>query len=428
MFLSLFSLFSIALCGNATPFSSSNLPGTHGYAVANATYGAEYFYWYFDPQDGNSSAPLIIWLTGGPGCSSMLAALFENGPYNVDSDGTSLVTAKYGWNANAYLMYVDQPAPTGFSTLKNSDGYVANEAQVAADFSEFLTNFYAANSHMVGKELYVIGESYAGHYVPAITSHIVKTGNKFNLKGAGVGNGLVDPLYTDESYAPYFHYKANLVSESTMDEMTQQFATCAADINAGDFSSAFEDCNEIVQIGMSEATETVCIYDYTFVNPECGNLCYCQINEVGAFLNLPETQSQLGVDKKWTPCDSSVYSPLMSDFEQNYAEDIPVLLDAGVRWTTYQGNHDLICNTMGAYATLETGLQKGGGSGAKWSKGLFAAANNTWSAGGKEVGTFRQNGIFSYVEIEDGSHMVPQSTPAAGFAVMEHIVFNKPLA
>jgi hypothetical protein len=56
------------------------LNGTWGYEVANATYGVNYFYWFFEPQvTPTSTTPLVLWLTGGPGCSSELALFFENG-------------------------------------------------------------------------------------------------------------------------------------------------------------------------------------------------------------------------------------------------------------------------------------------------------------------------------------------------------------
>jgi carboxypeptidase C (cathepsin A) len=60
-----------------------------------------------------STDPLIIWLQGGPGCSSMLALYTENGPYNWEytplgqfSQG-KMEYNHYSWNQKANVMYID---------------------------------------------------------------------------------------------------------------------------------------------------------------------------------------------------------------------------------------------------------------------------------------------------------------------------------
>jgi len=67
-----------------------------------------------------------VWLTGGPGCSSMLALFYENGPYNIKKD-LSLTINPYSWNSFANLLFVDQPVGTGFSYLKKPLGYDISE-------------------------------------------------------------------------------------------------------------------------------------------------------------------------------------------------------------------------------------------------------------------------------------------------------------
>jgi carboxypeptidase C (cathepsin A) len=61
---------------------------------------------YFESRNDPANDPLILWLTGGPGCASEVALFFENGPYKVN-DNLKLEGNPYTWNSFANLLYVD---------------------------------------------------------------------------------------------------------------------------------------------------------------------------------------------------------------------------------------------------------------------------------------------------------------------------------
>jgi len=162
----------------------------------------QYFFWMFESRNDPVNDPTVMWLTGGPGCSSMTGLLFENGPCKVTPDGKSTTLNPYSWTAKANVMWVDQPPGTGFSKGK----WDSNEDGVAEDMYQFLQAFFQAKPEY-NKKIFVTGESYAGHYIPAVT-HRIFTGNsklqkgdvKIELKGMGIGNGLTDP---GEQYKAY---------------------------------------------------------------------------------------------------------------------------------------------------------------------------------------------------------------------------------
>ena len=59
-------------------------------------------------DDGDNEIPFVVWLTGGPGCSSTLALLTENGPCKVNDDGKSTTVNPYSWTEAAHVLWLDQ--------------------------------------------------------------------------------------------------------------------------------------------------------------------------------------------------------------------------------------------------------------------------------------------------------------------------------
>ena len=72
-------------------------------------------YLFFEAQENSKDAPVLIWFNGGPGCSSMLGFMQENGPFRLESGGTIFHESEYSWNRETNLLYIEQPAGVGFS-------------------------------------------------------------------------------------------------------------------------------------------------------------------------------------------------------------------------------------------------------------------------------------------------------------------------
>merc|ERR1719420_46733 len=132
------------------------------------TSSTKYFFWLMESRSNPETDPLVMWLNGGPGCSSMMGMLAENGPCKVNKDGQNTTNNPYSWNTKANVMWVDQPAGAGFST----GSYIHNEQEVGEAMYQFLQAFFKALPQYQKNEFFVAGESYAGHYVPAITHRI----------------------------------------------------------------------------------------------------------------------------------------------------------------------------------------------------------------------------------------------------------------
>merc|ERR1719345_52748 len=113
-----------------------------------------YFYWFFESRSAPATDPVVLWMTGGPGCSSEVALFGENGPCQVNAAGTNTTNNPYSWNTKANLLYIDQPAGTGFSYGTGMDH---DEAGVAKDMYAFLQGFFKEYSHYAANDFFAFG-------------------------------------------------------------------------------------------------------------------------------------------------------------------------------------------------------------------------------------------------------------------------------
>lgn len=71
-----------------------------GYVTVDPSAGRALFYYFAESQKDASTKPLVLWLNGGPGCSSIGGgAMTELGPFRVNPDGKTLWLNEYAWNS-----------------------------------------------------------------------------------------------------------------------------------------------------------------------------------------------------------------------------------------------------------------------------------------------------------------------------------------
>ena len=103
----LFLFCSVSLASQETdrvlylPGQPENVNFEHysGYVTVNKAAGRALFYWFIESPSNPESKPLVLWLNGGPGCSSIAyGAAEEIGPFHVNSGGKTLYLNPYAWN------------------------------------------------------------------------------------------------------------------------------------------------------------------------------------------------------------------------------------------------------------------------------------------------------------------------------------------
>lgn len=130
------------------------------------------FFWYFESQNKPSEDPLLLWLTGGPGASSMIGLLQELGPCLINEHGNGTVYNEYGWSKNTNIIFVDQPAGVGFSYLDEGIPLPGTSFTAAEDMHHFLQLFTTdVFPDLNGREFHITGESYAVRTPPLSSKH-----------------------------------------------------------------------------------------------------------------------------------------------------------------------------------------------------------------------------------------------------------------
>ena len=235
-----------------------------GFFALNRTYASNMFFVFAGSRSPTAATdPLVLWMTGGPGCSSELALFVENGPWTLQKDGT-LLDNPHGWDTAHNMVYIDQPVGTGFSYTSDPRDDVTSEKVVAADVLDFLLEFYDAHPEYADLPFYVTGESYAGHYVPAVASRIDEVSGVWErgvflfllvsvrqppphhpsqhnrnpdrvtasipLAGFAIGNGLTDPAVQYGAYADFAAFKG-LIGPKTRSVIRSIFPWCKFGIN-----------------------------------------------------------------------------------------------------------------------------------------------------------------------------------------------------
>ncbi|XP_039129735.1 serine carboxypeptidase-like [Dioscorea cayenensis subsp. rotundata] len=388
-----------------------------GYYSLNHTHAARMFYFFFESR-GSSSDPLVLWLTGGPGCSSELALFYENGPFTI-ADNLSLVWNDYGWDKASNIIYVDQPTGTGFSYSKDLRDLRFNEKGVSNDLYDFLQAFFEAHPKFLKNEFYITGESYAGHYIPAVAERVHrgnkgKEGLKINLKGFAIGNGLTNPSIQYGAYAD-FAYSMGLIGEAAHDKISKIYPICELGIKLCGSSgvitcaASYVLCNSIFTSILLLAGNI----NYYDIRKKCeGELCY-DFSNMDKFLNQKDVRAALGVsDRKFVSCSPLVYEVMITDWMKNLEVGIPALIEDGIKLLIYAGEYDLICNWLGNFRWVDS---------MEWSGHQVYSETPMlpFIVDGEEAGQLKTYGPLSFLKVYNAGHMVPMDQPKVALDMLK---------
>ncbi|XP_024967865.1 serine carboxypeptidase II-2-like [Cynara cardunculus var. scolymus] len=405
-----------------------------GYVTVNQESGRALFYWLTEAVEDPASKPLVLWLNGGPGCSSIAYGMAEElGPFHVQKDGKSLYLNPYSWNNVANLLFLDSPVGVGYSySNTTSDIYNNGDKRTAADSLEFLLNWIERFPEYKGRDFYITGESYAGHYVPQLSQAIVRHNkanveSPINLKGYMVGNALIDD-YSDHIGRYEYMWASGLISDQTYKKLNK---VCS---NESFFNPA-QQCVEITDIAYQEMGN---IDFYSIFTPTCTtngitkrlmrrwhkvqqSYDPCTQQHSLVYFNSPEVQNALHVyqsnntSRRWEIC---------SDAVEMYWKDSPTsmldlyheLISSGLRIWVYSGDTDGVIPVTSTHYSIDA---------------LNLTTINPWHAwyeDGQVAGRTQTYEGLTYVTVRGAGHEVPLHKPKQALTLIKSFLAGTSMA
>jgi serine carboxypeptidase-like 19/serine carboxypeptidase-like clade 1 len=185
------------------------------------------FYYFIESENNSKEDPLVLWLTGGPGCSSLYSLLFEIGPLEFKKEEyngslPNLILRPQSWTKVSSIIFVDLPVFTGFTYATTDSAAQRSDSIQVKQAHQFLRKWLVDHPKFQSNEVYISGDSYSGVIVPIIVQEIAQANDKgvqpwINLQGYLLGN----PLTTDkdENYAIPFAHGMGLISDELYDSL-----------------------------------------------------------------------------------------------------------------------------------------------------------------------------------------------------------------
>uniref|UniRef100_A0A671L247 Probable serine carboxypeptidase CPVL n=1 Tax=Sinocyclocheilus anshuiensis TaxID=1608454 RepID=A0A671L247_9TELE len=385
------------------PLPGANVKSYSGYLTVNKTYNSNLFFWFFPAQERPETAPVLLWLQGGPGGTSMFGLFVEHGPYFVHKNLT-LGYRDFPWTSRYSVLYIDNPAGTGWSFTEDDRGFAQNQDDVGRDLYSALTQFFQIFSEFQSNPFYATGESYAGKYVPAIGYYIHKNNPsakvKINFKGVAIGDGVCDPELMLGGYADFL-YQTGLVDELQRQHVQMQTDAGVKLIQEQRWMEAF-------QVSMINQDT---LYPHISLQEPPDQEYF------SAFVTLPDVRRSIHVGNLTFHDGSDVEKHLLQDVMKSIKPWLGILMD-NYRVLIYSGQLDVIVAAPLTERFLPT---------VNWSKAdeYKKVERFHWKVQPSDTevaGYIRQVGEFFQVIVRGGGHILPYDQPERSFDMIDRFL------
>ncbi|XP_068666186.1 serine carboxypeptidase-like 50 [Aristolochia californica] len=400
------------------------LPTTSGYLPVNTTSGSAIFFAFYEAQQPSSllsQTPLVVWLQGGPGCSSMTGNFFELGPWLVKSDPTSPMNLTLkpnpgSWNRLFGLLFIDNPVGAGFSVAATPEEIPRDQSTVARHLCIALRSFLSANPMFSSRPLYITGESYAGKYVPAFGYYLLEQNSRLppsrqiNLQGLAIGNGLTHPV-TQVAMHAVTAYFSGLINRKQQVQLEQLQNEAVRLTKEEKWREAWEARNRVLDT-LRNMTGLSTLLDFRRKKDYESQL-------VTDLLQNEDVKKALGAktDIIFVECSGVVGDALSEDVMKSVKFMVEELVKKS-KVLLYQGQFDLQDGVVSSEAWIEQ---------MEWEEleKFLMAERKVWEVNGVLSGYVQRWGSLTHAAVLGAGHLVPADQSLSSQAMIEDWILEK---
>ncbi|KAK3909497.1 Venom serine carboxypeptidase [Frankliniella fusca] len=399
-----------------------------GFLTVDKTRGANLFFWFFPADKGMVDAPVVLWLQGGPGTSSLFGLFMENGPVRLKRS-RRLKRRRHSWTRAASVLYVDSPAGTGYSFASSPRGLAASSEQAGRDLLAALRQFYQLFPQLRGNELFIAGEAYAGKYVPALGMAIhaanAEAGggaDKINLSGLAVGNPQVEPESMLE-YGDYL-YQLGLVDEAGRRQLDERRDVLRDLLQQRRWADAWREWDALVGVGPRDCggVNTTLFLELTGLRHRSNYVRAGDqlLTSYRQFVQTPQLRHLLHVGNLTFHNCSAVAEQLRADEMQSARPWYEALLEH-YDVLLYNGQLDV----AQPYPLMVNFIKR-----MQWSAAdaYKKAERKIWTVDGEVAGYAKSAGRLTEVLVRASGSMVPLDQPKWALDLITKFVTHKPIA
>lgn len=415
-----------------------------GHVDVDVKAGRSLFYYLAEADGDAHKKPLTLWLNGGPGCSSVGGGAFtELGPFYPRGDGWGLRINKMSWNKVSNLLFVESPAGVGWSYSNTTSDYNRDDESTANDMYIFLLRWYDKFPEFRSRDLFLTGESYAGHYIPQLANVLLNhnqhsVGFKFKIKGVAIGNPLLK-LDRDIPATYEFFWSHGMISDEIGLTIINE-----CDFEDYTFSSAHnvsKSCNDAILEANAVVGDYINSYDVIldvcypslveqelrlrkYVTKLSVGVDVCMSYERRFYFNLPEVQHSLHANRTklpypWSMC-SNVLNYSYTDGNINILPLLKRIVKHQIPVWVFSGDQDSVVPLLGS-RTLVREL-------AHDLKFGITVPYSNWFYKGQVGGWVTEYGnLLTFATVRGASHMVPFAQPGRALRLFASFVHGQRL-